>query len=195
MTLHYVFLSVPFEGHIRTLLRAAAQLAESERNCEIHFIVCGWPNVACPKTLIEQNAHLRFASYTYLEAKPIASSDPLDFNISRARDLIPKLANHLQSLVQIDAIVYDFFVIEALAVARAYNPNVPTYCSLAAFVPEKVSILNDQKVFQSLKDLGVCQTINECELLSDFLFINQRRTNNSNEVFLCFEPHELLHET
>lgn len=162
------FVTVPFQGHCNLLARAAAAFAETERTACVHFIVCGWPNVKAPD-LLNKLAERRFQAVHMLETKDaLTSTDPLEFNVSRARELTPKLCELLQSIGLVDRVIYDFFALEAIVAVR--RMHIPATCSLAAFVGQERTSLADEHV-RALMELGAALSPEECECMSDGAFV------------------------
>lgn len=173
--LRYVIATVPFEGHARLLLRAAASMSESVRNVEIHVVVVGWPNVQV--SLSTQKLYYRFASVTTLKTKEeLKTSDPMVFNLQRAEELAPALEAYMKTLPgPVDEIVYDFFALEAVVVARKLG--IHASCSAAAYVGPKRTLFADRstdikqieadkKSVETLIRIGAAKDSKECEALS-----------------------------
>jgi hypothetical protein len=195
--LRYVVVTVPFEGHARVLIRAIKVLAERIRECEIYLVICGWPNIPYDwiTNMLEDQPFLQIHRHHLIAKEDLKTSDPMIFNISRARELAPQLELLLQQwpLGSIEGIIYDFFAIEAISVARKFK--LSTICSLSAFVPAQKIPLKDVKVFDELKQIGVAETLQECECLSDGLFIRWTNQRFQYQKYWCYEPQILLAPT
>lgn len=179
-----VFVSVSFEGHIGVLARAAIALSDSVREAQVDFIVCGWPNVSISDEVREQLKQLH--RYSILETKQdLKSSNPISFNVDRARELLwLSFDRELAKLGHIDHIVYDYFAIEAVAYAR--KNKIPTTCSLAGFVPA-VRTPARKIEFMPLMELGAAVHLDECERISDGLFIRYPGLR-----IWCYQPEALF---
>ena len=185
--LRYVFVSTPGHGHLRLMANAAACLADSTK-CEIHFIICRHHQSTLDGDklpFLTDLAKMRFESITTLETKEsIKSTDPKVFNLERAVELAPVLEKKLDEIGIVDLLIYDFFCLEAIIVAR--KNKIPTACSLAAFVPPSQTKIEDV-FFQKLKTVGIAQDIDECEIISDGLFVSF-----PNQRIWLYEPEVLF---
>jgi hypothetical protein len=176
-----IFLSVPFEGHLRVLVDAATSVSEANRNCELHLILLGWPNIK-----YQVNSPI-FKSITHLETKQELKNDnPLEFNIQRAIELIPLLKDKLLSFSSIDLLVFDFFCLEVNYLIKELNLENRSICSLAAFVhPKRIQV--PLEISKELIELKIASDEKEVEKLSDAILVL-----NPKIKYWLYEPAQLF---
>jgi UDP:flavonoid glycosyltransferase YjiC (YdhE family) len=108
----------PFHGHANVLVALAKRYAHEH---DFTFVVTGWSNV---RTELGVEA-------TYLNAGPLAQTDPALWTLPRAAELLPACVV-LAEETRPDAILYDFFSVEGALTAKVLG--IPAWGSIPALL-------------------------------------------------------------
>jgi hypothetical protein len=167
-----VFVAPPFRGHFQILYEAAEQWALRNPQVVVHFVICGWSNVALPIKVDEFRL-----PYTYLHASSLHETDPNKFNPERATKLYAVLHTWLTQHTagtSIQTIVYDFFCWEAARVGA--DLRIPTICSIPAIPTSASQDVHERTVTALLQNDGLRTAlrtgeVEQVKLVSDALYL------------------------
>lgn len=160
--------SPPFGGHL-TIINSF--IDKYWKSYEIKLVITGWENI--PPDNINKNC-----SPVILSKSKLKETDPALWTFKRVAELFPdclKIAKDYKP----DLIIYDFFSIEAVYVARILN--IPYWCSVPAlmgpftnkeYLRRKLSERVNQKSIKKIKkEFGISIDISEIEMISDGIYI------------------------
>lgn len=159
--------TIPFLGHYTASRNLAMKLLEN--NVATTFIVLSWKGFPAPPEtdrLLTENRIVIETDYA-LEA-----TDPTEFNWRRAEQLIAPLKEFLSRLIVegrqvVDAVVYDFFCVEAHIVARLLR--LRSICCIPAIPKQFTGATRCASIAHVEQTHDLSFTLSS---VSDFLFIN-----------------------